>query len=186
MIILEGPDGAGKTTLLSNLLDEFPSIEEHARASTSVEGPLAEIHEWARTDLATQMLQPLSFYDRHPVFSEPVYGQIIRGNVHEWFSSEEAQQMGNSLLNNSLVVICLPPLDKVVNNLEAEGQMEGVIDNIGQIYGVYGNILTSISQAFPTNVFHYDYTVESDLDDLISVIAAHQTQWNRRTNGRLA
>ena len=186
MIVLEGPDGSGKTTLLSNLLDQFPSIEEHARASASVGGPLDNIQDWAKADLATQMLQPLSFYDRHPMFSEPIYGTVIRNYVHPWFSSQEAHELGEVFLRNSLMVFCLPPLTDVLANVKVEDQMNGVHDHIETIYSVYQSTLISLKDAFPYNVFHYDYTNEEDLDDLFTVIAAHQTRFERKQNGRIS
>lgn len=186
MIILEGVDGSGKTTLLSNLLDQFPSIEEHARASASVGGPLDNIQDWAREDMATQMIQPLSFYDRHPMFSEPIYGAIIRNYVHPWFNSDEAQEMGDSFLRNNLIVICLPPLENVLENVKVEDQMPGVHDHIEALYNVYRQTITSLQVAFPHNVFHYDYTNEEDLDDLVTMVAAHQTRYLRKQNGRIA
>lgn len=188
MIVLEGPDGSGKTTLLANLLDQFPTIEEHARASTSVGGPLPEIHDWAKQDLMTQMLQPLSFYDRHPMFSEPIYGRIIRDRVHDWFSSEESQLLGQTFIENSLIVVCLPKIENVVANTEEnfDDQMSGVVDHIGEIYSRYEQLLRFLVSMFPANVFHYDYTVDTDLDDLKMLIDSHLTRHTRKKNGRLA
>lgn len=185
MIVLEGVDGSGKTTLLASLLETFPGIEEHARASASVGGPLKDIHEWAKADLATQMLQPLSFYDRHPMFSEPIYGTICRNHVHDWFSSHEAHELGEEFLRKNLVVFCLPPLGVVLENVKVEAQMEGVHEHIDALYDMYLKTLIALRDAFPYNVFHYDYTVETDFEDLVSVVEAHYVRWNRK-NGRIA
>jgi hypothetical protein len=151
-----------------------------------VGGPLENIQDWARHDLASQILQPLSFYDRHPMFSEPIYGRIVRDRVHDWFSSDDAQALGNSFLRNNLVVICLPSLDRVIENLAVEDQMDGVITSIGTIYGAYQQTLISLKDAYPYNVFHYNYEIDRDLEDLEDVITAHQVRWNRKQNGRLA
>lgn len=186
MIVLEGPDGAGKTTLLANLLDMFPGIEEHARASSSVGGPLPDIHEWAKSDLATHFFQPLAFYDRHPMISEPIYGSIVRDFVHEWFSSEEAQGLGQSFLTNTLLVICLPTLEAVLENIRVDDQMDGVDDHIEAIYNAYKATLVSLKDAFPYNVFHYDYTIDTDLEELYTIVEAHETRYNRKQNGRIA
>lgn len=186
MIILEGPDGAGKTTLLQNLLDEFPSIEEHAKASTSTGGPVAEVHEWAKADLATWPLQPLSFYDRHPMFSEPFYGTILRGGYNDWFGSDEAVTFGQMMVNTGLIVFCLPKLETVIANLAAEEQLEGVEGAIIDLYNMYQRQLMGMAEDFPRSVFHYDYENDTDLDQLHDVIAAHQTRYNRKQNGRIA
>lgn len=184
MIVIEGPDGSGKTSLLHNLLDEFPEIEEHARASASVGGPLPDIQDWAKNDLLTQLVQPLSFYDRHPIFSEPVYGKIIRNYVHPWFNTEEASGLGQMLIERSLIVICLPPIENVLKNVGVNDQMSGVVDHIVDIYHVYRSMLVGLAEVFPMNIFHYDYTVDTDYGQLASVVEAHQARWNRK--GRIA
>ena len=186
MIILEGPDGGGKTTLLMNLLDEFPSIEQHAKASTSTGGPVDNIEVWAKEDVVTWPLQPLSFYDRHPMFSEPFYGSILRGGFHEWFGSTEAAELGQNMLTKGLIVFCLPKLETVTANLAAEEQLSGVVDHIDDLYNLYQRQMIGMAEDFPNTVFHYDYENPTDYDDLLAVINAHQTRYNRKTNGRTA
>jgi len=186
MIILEGPDGAGKTTLLLNLLDEFPSIEQHAKASTSTGGPVANIAQWAKLDISSWPVQPLSFYDRHPMFSEPAYGQLIRNGYDGWFDGAEAKRAGIKMVNSGLIVFCLPPLDIVVENLKAEEQLSGVEDNIMHLWAAYESYLQHFSRNFPKSVFHYDYTRDNDYDELHTIIEAHQVRWNRKNKGLMA
>jgi len=186
MIILEGPDGAGKTTLLLNLLDEFPHIEQHAKASTSTGGPVANIAHWAKEDITTWPIQALSFYDRHPMFSEPVYGQLLRNGYDGWFDGADAQRMGHKIMERGLTVFCLPPIELVVENLSAEEQLSGVEDNILSLYGAYEAYLAHFSKKFPNSVFHYDYTKSTDFDDLHTLVEAHAIRWNRKNLGRKA
>lgn len=186
MIILEGPDGAGKTTLLLNLLDEFPSIEQHEKASSSTGGPVENIAAWAREDILSWPVQPLSFYDRHPMFSEPVYGRILRNGYDGWFDGADAKRLGDKMMARGLIVFCLPPIELVVENLGAEEQLGGVNDNILSLYTAYETYLPHFAKAFPHSVFHYDYTQDTDFDQLHTTVEAHQIRWDRKNKGRKA
>lgn len=185
MIILEGPDGAGKTTLLANLLDQFPGIEQHERASSSTGGPVPDVHLWAQADVETWAVQPLAFYDRHPLVSEPIYAQILRpGSMNSWFKELPAHMLMDRMATEALVVFCLPSWETVLENVKNEGQLEGVVDNLDLLYSTYRNQMFSMA-SLPT-IFHYDYEVDTDLDDLYTMVEAHQTRWNRKQNGRTA
>jgi GTPase SAR1 family protein len=183
MIILEGPDGAGKTTLLLNLLDEFPSIEQHEKASTPTGGPVDNIAQWAKDDIKSWPAQPLSFYDRHPMISEPIYGSILRGTYDKWFQGADAQRVGQKMMLQGLVVFCLPSIETVIENLDAEEQLAGVEDNIGQLWGSYSAHLDYFATRFPNSVFHFDYNRPTDFDELHTLIEAHQVRYNRRNKG---
>lgn len=185
MIILEGCDGSGKTTLMANLLDQFPGIQEHARASTSTGGPVDNIFEWAQHDVETWSKQPLSFYDRHPLISEPIYGAVLRGGYDPRFD-RAGKVLTSKLTRNALVVICLPPLGLVKENIQAEAQLEGVDKSIVKLYGKYREKLLASHTLSPATTFHYDYSVDDDLDDLYVTVEAYYARWNRRMNGRIA
>jgi hypothetical protein len=185
MIILEGPDGAGKTTLLANLLDQFPGIQEHARASTSTGGPVDNIFEWAQQDVESWAKQPLSFYDRHPLISEPIYGAVLRGTYDPRFD-RAGKVLNSKMTRNALVVICLPTLEMVTENVKAEAQLAGVEKSIAKLYGKYRDRLLAAHSLSPATTFHYDYSVEDDLDDLYVTVEGYYARWNRRMNGRIA
>lgn len=190
MIVLEGPDGAGKSTLLSQLLDAFPSIEEHERASTSKGGPVDNIFDWAEADVETWAMQPLSFYDRHPLVSEPIYGTILRGGCDKRFGQQEGHQLANKLHNRSLIVYCLPQISTVVQNVKGNesDQLSGVSDNIFDIYLAYQNRMFTHSEIKPHTMFHYDYEADmiDEFDDLCEIVEAHLTRWTRKQKGRIA
>jgi hypothetical protein len=187
MIILEGPDGAGKTTLLANLLDQFPGIEQHAKASTSMGGPVEHIELWTTTDLKTWNLQPLSFYDRHPMFSETLYSQIVRKKGNDWFTSQDAVDLGEkTILLTGLTVFCLPKWETVERNVKAEEQMDGVLDNLYELYETYRIWAVTLAKKYPNNIFVYDYERVQDYADLVKVITAHEVKWNRRAEGKIA
>lgn len=179
MIILEGPDGAGKTSLMSTLLDRFPTIEEHERASSSKGGPVENIFEWAQADVQTWPLQPLSFYDRHPLISEPIYGPIVREYLDPRFHSTEGEDLALHMLQQGLIILCLPSVSKVIENvsLNVDDQMSGVVEHIQSIYHKYHRLAVSLRGR--QNVFWYDYDRPGDLSQLIQVVAAHEIMWNK-------
>jgi hypothetical protein len=115
-----------------------------------------------------------------------VYGTVVRNYLHPWFYSEEAQGLSFSFIEKSLIIVCLPPLDDVVSNIEANDQMSGVAEHIGEIYGLYNDLLSHLAINFPNNVFHYDYTQEDDLANLRTMIHAHATRHNRKKAGRVS
>lgn len=187
MIILEGPDGAGKTTLLKRLHELFPTIEVHERASDSVDGPVKDVHQWAQADLDSWAVQPLSFYDRHPMISEPIYGQILRGGCDEWFSSSEAQTLGTKMVVTGLIIVCLPDVEIARLNIIKDGQMDGVVDQYDTIHEAYHTTLMGLAAFSPSSIVHYDYTKgESEEEDVISLVEAYMTRWTRKQNGRIA
>jgi len=179
MIILEGPDGSGKTSLMSTLLDRFPGIEEHERASTSKGGPVENIFEWAQADILSWGVQPLSFYDRHPLISEPIYGEEIRGKFDGRFTDPEGEDLGMHMMFRGLIILCLPPQSEVVKNvtLNVDDQMSGVAEHIVPIWHEYQNLLM-LSRG-RQNVFWYDYTRPGDLSKLLTVIQAYQIMWDK-------
>lgn len=176
MIILEGPDGGGKTTLLESLIDKFPSIMRHERASEGVKGPVADLYEWAHRDVHGWHSQTLSFYDRHPLISEYIYGPTIRGTIDARFHGTPLRR---TLARRALVIVCLPPLDAVRRAVSAERDMAGVHTHIDTIWTLYA----SLRAQWPVSprLLFYDYT-ERRLrsDDLSTVHAAihhHRATW---------
>jgi len=139
VIILEGPDGGGKTTLLKRLC-EATGLPAHERASTSKGGPRSDLYDWTVNDLQSWHKQPLAIYDRHPLTSEHIYGPTVRGDVRPGFelANPELAYMRRHLRRNALVIICLPPLSTVRENVASDiEQMDGVVDNIDHIWECY-------------------------------------------------
>ena len=71
LIIIEGMDNTGKSTLVKKLSSYLP----HHEVVVSP-GPCAEHVQWCKDELARTDSR---IYDRFPIFSETVYGNIIRG-----------------------------------------------------------------------------------------------------------
>lgn len=180
MVIVEGPDGGGKTTLIKRLTKDT-GLPMHARASDSMTGPVQDLYEWTDQDISTWQWQPLSIYDRHPLLSEPIYGPTIRGYVRPGFERSNNALPGyrRYLRENALVILCLPPLDVVTENVHAARDMPGVVENIGYIYDCYQMILS----LWPVNahIARYDYTARAQdangYDGILASVQDHKYRW---------
>ena len=178
MIILEGPDGGGKTTLLETLLMKYPSIAMHERASEGVKGPVAGLYEWTHRDLHTWDMQTLSFYDRHPLVSEYIYGPIIRGTIDPRFHGTPLRRR---LARRALVIVCLPPLDTVRASVSADRDMPGVTTHIDAIWTSYASLRATWPVS--TGILYYDWTarrvMSDELDYIFASINCHRTEWEQ-------
>lgn len=135
MIILEGPDGAGKSTLVKQLSHDL-DLPVAKRACTSTGGPVDDLGSWAARDVSRWRQFPLSLYDRHPFISEYIYGPALRGYLDPTVTALPPLYR-QRFMDDSLTVLCMPPLSTVKANLTAEPQMDGVTDRISLIYALY-------------------------------------------------
>lgn len=181
MIILEGPDGGGKTTLLKRLSEET-LLSAHERASDSVKGPLADLYGWTVNDMESWSSQKLSIYDRHPLTSEHIYGPSVRGAIRPGFemTNPKLGHMRRYLREHALVIVCLPPLEVVKQNVANEiEQMPGVVENIEHIYDCYRMML----HIWPldSHICRYDYTAnenkEHGYQGIYAAVMDHQYSW---------
>lgn len=161
MIILEGPDGAGKTRLAQRLSEEL-KLPLLPRAATSLGGPIEGVDNWVEAQLRMPSL-PRGLQDRHPLFSEIIYGPIVRGWVAGKFNDPHwVQSMMTTLVSHRpIVVYCLPPMGVVRENIlsEPDEQMLGVVANID---GIYSQYVTQLGWylALKGRVMVWDYTSE--------------------------
>lgn len=174
MIIIEGCDGTGKTTLLMRLHKDL-GIPIHERASSSKEGPRADLYEWAMRDVGTWRDQVMAVYDRHPFISEYIYGPIVRGHVDERFYSIDALRTTRHFAMNAMVILCDPGDDEVKHNLAGEGvQMDGVIENHRLILQSY----RSLMHYWPGSwVKSWDYTRPEQYDSVLHRAKLHIRFW---------
>lgn len=177
MIILEGPDGGGKTGLLRRLGDAFPMVPLAPRFATSLGGPLDNLATRVYEDIQKQgKSNSPSFYDRHPIISEYVYGHSIpERTVNQYFLFPSATALRNNIASAALVVWCMPPLAEVTKNVQSNDQMPGVIENIQKIYEGY--CIQRVT--WPGESYLYDYT-NPNLAPIVQAIYQHLAGWESR------
>jgi hypothetical protein len=153
-VIVEGPDGAGKSTLVDYLCNNT-GLVRHERASTSVGGPVTDLHGWFNMDFSTMDSQPPSVYDRHPIISEPIYSRWARHVMPQppFDSPAWVTRWSQSLANKALVVWCVPRIATVYDNVRKADQMPGVTDHILDIYASYQRAV----QNWPGVMATYNY-----------------------------
>lgn len=173
MIILEGPDGGGKTTLLKELLNLFPEIPVHERASRSGPdgGPVEDLYEWAERDVTSWPKKGVHFYDRHPLVSEYIYGPVIRERMDPRFHTTGLRRR---VAHRALTIVCLPPLGAVSASVSAERDMPGVHTRIATIWELYASLTATWSNG--ATMRRYDYT-EHDPTALVGPIRDHLNYW---------
>lgn len=157
-VIVEGMDGTGKTNLVNYLLQAFPMLTPHPRASTSTGGPVPELDWWVINDTTTTHRAAPSVYDRHPIISEPIYGPVCRGKVPGRFNDARwVADMKRRLALASVMILCAPPWDTVKANLENEDidHMEGVRKHAHSLYMAYAWV------DWPGIQIRYDYSRHS-------------------------
>jgi GTPase SAR1 family protein len=173
MLLMEGPDGAGKTTLLERVLDQWDDVVRQPRFSTP-DGPLPNLFARAWDDAAVMHTHPIGAYDRHPTWSEYVYGPI-RGTVDPAFFTSTAQSLVHRVAKHTLTVLCLPPFEVVDHNCRTSYQMEGVAKHTARMYQGY-----QVQRVFwPGPVVWYDYTNPDHLASVMSRIGLHIAEWQR-------
>lgn len=176
MIIIEGPDGSGKTTLVGKISKQFPQLVMDHRLDRDDKREEAHRVNTVRARTYTALARAVqggrpNMYDRL-FYSEIVYGNLLRGGSR--FSDEECWYINRVLeALQPPVVLCLPPLEVVKNNVlkSQDKQMHGVLDNIGSIYATYTGI---VGQA--RSIIVYDYTKHDPELSVIPVIAAYLEQ----------
>lgn len=154
MILLEGPDGSGKSTLVTELLQRFPQLTVHPKfVPSSGVGDRTEIYDKVCEDTAHFIERPIQIYDRHPMISEYVYGPVVRNHLPQEWQSPSARLMRGIIANHALVVWCLPGLETVKQNISQDRDMDGVVDNIAQIYNTY----LTVKALWPGHCVTYNY-----------------------------
>lgn len=173
MIILEGPDGAGKTTLLHQLENDL-KLPIHPRFATH-DGPLDRLFSRVVEDCFSRDRYTIELYDRHPFWSEYIYGSVLPGRqVNSHFLKRAVSELVSQVARDALVIVCLPPFDKVVDALlapSAERQMASVTDYIGELYDAYR--IMALMWPNQANVYEYDYTDPDAYSQLLSRVHHH-------------
>jgi len=164
-LIIEGCDGSGKTTLIDQLM-QTKQFVKHARASTSLGGPVDSLSDWVDDDLHrlgnwTQVGRPPFIYDRHPLISELIYAdlrKIKRGLTGKFTDVKWIIQAQRQMADHAILVICDPAYAEVERTLQEGGRdshMPGVFENRYTIFNRYRAF------TWPGTVVRYDWTLNT-------------------------
>lgn len=169
-VIVEGCDGTGKTNLTQRILERYPQLSMHERASSSKGGPVSNLDGWTVNDALSMGSQPMSVYDRHPIISEPIYGPICRGKVPGAFNNESwVYATRRAVAEFTIVIWCIPPWRNVNTNIynTQSNQMGGVMLNARRIYDTYDRV----SREWPGSCIRYDYTIDPGSRDVLAYLS---------------
>jgi hypothetical protein len=181
MIIVEGMDGSGKTNLVARLKRDL-GIPQAERASTSVGGPVQDICDWARVDVARWPELPVQIYDRHPFISELIYGPVVRGVIDPEFFSLSSTRMRELFTRDALIIFCHLPWEQLQNNLANTGnQMPGVVSNAKTLWLNYQVFMSTLRQNQMANIRTWNYT-HTNYTDVLAACERHVKNWMEDAN----
>lgn len=175
MLIIEGPDGSGKTTLIKKLQFDL-NLPLHKRFCNSDGSPTQPdprrtdeqqgrdgLFYHAFQDTATLDAQPMSIYDRHTMVSEYVYGPIVRGELPREFDSPSASRMIHLIASRSLLVMCKPPIDRLIASVAKQTHMDGVVERIRSIKAAYDALYVF----WPGEKIEYNFAMHTTTYDAV-------------------
>jgi hypothetical protein len=167
LIVVEGPDGSGKTTLIQTL-KEFTGFPVAPRVVSKEAQAMTDLKEWTENNVDRGFQATL--FDRHRLFSEPIYGPILRDKFEPGFDDPAwfAYYMAKFYQCRPIVIYCMPPLETVLHNLQGDEENSAVQFAAREVYGAYYNksITEYVLRDF---TFLYDYT-SSDAADSLDMI----------------
>jgi hypothetical protein len=176
VIIVEGMDGTGKTNLVARLKKDL-GIPQAKRASTSVGGPVPNVYDWAKVDVATWEERPCQIYDRHPFVSELIYGPTCREHVDSQFFSLAGIRMRNWFWSASLVIFCTVPWEELETNLRRNPeQMPGVAYNAKMLWLNYQVFMSGAQLNAASHIKTWNYT-RPDYDSVLAACERHVQDW---------
>lgn len=174
MIIVEGMDGSGKTSLVERL-NYHLRLPIHARASSSLDGPVPNLFQWALADVIDDQ-QEFSVYDRHPLVSEYIYGPITRGQMDPRFFTAAGRAISSKFRARNMVIFCDPGLDEVKKNLARDtDQMEGVRSQLEPLYWAY----KTFAHYWPGRRHMWNY-LEDDYDTIVGICMDQRKRYESR------
>lgn len=160
MIIVEGLDNSGKTTLINKLLEWFPELKLQPK-SVGADGTGKDLMGYMVQFLAQPPADTKNLlFDRFPLFSEAVYGPILRGGMA--IMSDLYQQATQQLrYHEPLIIHCQIPLHKVEETFTARQQMKGVKEHLLEINKAYQELMFK-ARLMDFKVQYYDWTTMTD------------------------
>ena len=177
LVILEGPDCGGKTTLLK----EF-DYGDMAGALRVHHGPYPRLTAAQLPRYYMDSMRPLLDQYEHMLMdrcwlSEPIYGQAFRNGQDRVGTSARRHLERIAMRHGAVVVLCLPPWEKVKEawlarkGADSEAEYLDRIEQLEQVYRSYERLQDTTDLP----VVRYDYTIHR-----------HQIQQLRREVGRVA
>ena len=168
LIIIEGMDNTGKSTLVKKLSSYLP----HHEVVVSP-GPCANHVQWCIDELNRTDNR---IYDRFPVFSETVYGNIIRG--YSTLNNYLDQLLSMLVDTNPLIIYCDPGLEVIRGTFHEREQMAGVKENDAKCLDAYRNLMKTTQKILGTdNVIYYDFTEDPDAQRILDRLEEHYNEY---------
>lgn len=177
MVILEGPDGSGKTTLLHKLAEEFglPIVDRVVSKSGETEFDLAR---WVE-ETNEEGFQ-FKLYDRHRLISNPVYSPVLGRTSQDAFRNRDwvIQATGNFYEQvDPYVIYCLPPLEVVRANVQADSTNHWLLGRIDAVYEAYLARAAMEVVLRPARTAIYDYTTDGQEDNPVATFRPWLVGW---------
>lgn len=159
MIVVEGPDGAGKTVMVQRIMEMWPEVPELTLVPRSVSKEaksLVQLDDYVDDNLALGFGPRL--YDRFALISAPCYIPLPKPTFQGRFRDIDWLKAKHHQLQkiDPLIVLCLPPLETVVNNVMSDPDNEVVRDSIEKIYCLY--LQFAATQVHNTSCMIWNYT----------------------------
>jgi hypothetical protein len=164
VIVVEGPDGAGKSTLVGEICERW-SLTEGQRSTAD----RAEIYKTTREDTWRAIHAELMCHERPLVWdrlgpvSDPIYSALNLPHARECsFTYSELEMCSEILDRVSLVIVCLPPLGVVMENVlgSTKRQLPSTPQLVERVYEAY----LPLGDLYWT----YDYTVSQNVTPVIT------------------
>ena len=161
MLIIEGPDGSGKTTLITKMVEEFGLTVAPRVKDKQAQTIVPDLKQWVADNLEEGFQYRI--FDRHRLISEFIYGPLIRSEQEPGFT--DLIWVSNSLWLlyrwvEPVIIYCLPPLEVVRANIQADHENAVVADHVDALYAAYVHRASLDWNAHPDRVIIYDYTTD--------------------------
>lgn len=156
MIIIEGPDGSGKSTLCEMLAERY-GLQIGERSSSRENLYQTTVGDsYSAVGRAIMGYEPPAIWDRL-FYSDPVYARIVRKERSQFTHDQIVWLHSLILVMGCPVVLCLPPISRVRENVMASDQMDGVVENTDNIYQAY-RMMMNFQWGHRPQLLLYNYT----------------------------
>lgn len=188
MIILEGPDGSGKSTLAEALVAEGMILQDRPCTSeNAIDGET--LANWVDEDIRREGGGADRLYDRYPLFSEIIYGPLLRGTMAEGFGDYDwyfRKLQSLRRLHMPTVIFCLPPLVEVEMNVrknhdDSTIHLRAVRHNTQAIYQQYVALAAWVKiSGFSSGVWDYTHPAADVTLGLYRRLAQNKVRYENR------